>query len=482
MIERLTRDESGMTLGLVMIMIVLIGVMGAGLLTFVTTDLLSAAQTNRGQQAFQIADAGVQVAKQQLIADNDTSLTHYDGGADDLPWSYCYNIPGCSSSSSTPVGSDGMTLNMDTGSAKVTIRITDYSPATYQVISEGRSGDARRKIEAYIRSDADVTFPRTYVTRSNLDLAGSINPSGISFFALGNATLTNNVDLGTQPDKYYGSWAATTGAGPYPNSTGSYPNASNETPRSTDLSGVAAQGTVTSGTHSTQTRGARIFSGAGTDVTSPRVVSSYQASLLTPAAKIAFPFRIPTEAEDREELSVLRQRALSQETSSNPLYIDSNPGNKVDDSGLTSCAVGTTVCLTITTWPSGSNYDTVRFYEFQTYSSGNVVKYNPSTGADCNTTTPPKGVIAVQNGDFVYDGNRAFNGGVIVRAYNASGASIPTQGKFSASGNPCIKGYANSGGTMTIQGNISLGDVPALGSLDTFKGDMEQISWRELYE
>ncbi len=67
-----------------------------------------------------------------------------------------------------------------------------------------------------------------------------------------------------------------------------------------------------------------------------------------------------------------------------------------------------------------------------------------------------------------------------MRAYS-SGVSIPTQGKFTASGNPCLKGYANSGGTMTISGNISLGDVPELGSLGTFKGGMQQVSWRECY-
>ncbi len=484
MTKHIIRDESGMTMGLVVIMIVLIGVMGAGLLTFVTTDLRSMAQTNRGQQALQIADAGVEAAKQQLISD-DAARDSYDGGAGDRPWSYCYNISGCSSLSPTATGSNGMTLNMDAGTARVTILLTSYTPATYRVISEGQTGDARRKVEAVVRSDADLTFPRTYLTRTDLALSGSINPSAISFFALRNATIGNNVNLGDQPDRYYGRWAETSGGGPYPNSAGSYPNASNATARSTSLSAVAARGTVCSGSHSTQIRGTRVFAGAGTTcsagtgtATSPMVVPDYYASGLTPTAKIAFPFQVPTEAEDREQLNVLRQRALSQETASNPLYIDSAPGNKADDAGMPNRPSNTP--LEITTWPSSSNYDTVRFYEFQSYSPNNVVKYN--TTAACDTATPPKGLIALQNGDFVYDGNKAFNGGIIVRAYDASDNSIAGQGKFTASGNPCLKGYANSGGAMTISGNISVGDVPELGTLSTFRGGMEQISWRELFD
>ena len=476
MIGRFTRDESGMVMALVILMIVLIGVLGAGLLTFVTTDLRSVAEANRGQQALQVADAGVQAAKQQLIQD-DNAATGYDGGTDDRPWSYCYNIPACSSSSPTATGSDGMTLNMDAGSAKVTILITGFAPATYRVISEGRAGDARRKIEAFIRNDAEVTFPRTYLTRTNLTLSGSINPTAISFFALGTATIGNNVNLGDQPDRYYGRWAETSGAGPYPNSAGSYPNAFNGTARSTSLSGVAARGIVTPGTHPTQTLGARIF---GSN-TVPVVVPDFKASPLTSAAKIAFPFQVPTDQEDRDELEVLRQKALSQETLSNPLYIDSFPGNRKPDDGMLNRPTNSP--LEITTWPSGSNYGTVRFYKFKDYNANNVVTYkNSAAEANCSSPNPPKGVIVLQNGDFVYDGNRAFNGGIIVRAYDASGTSIPTQGKFSASGSSCLKGYANSGGTMAISGNIALGDVPELGSVGTFKGGMEQVSWRELYQ
>ena len=57
--RRFVEDESGMTLALAMIMIVLIGVMGAGLLTFVNRDLNTVVEENRGQRAFEMADAGI---------------------------------------------------------------------------------------------------------------------------------------------------------------------------------------------------------------------------------------------------------------------------------------------------------------------------------------------------------------------------------------------------------------------------------------
>ena len=71
------RDEKGMALPLAMMMIVLIGVMGVGLLIFVQTGLTTALKVNQGQQAFDMADAGVQAAKRQIKIDAATN--HYDG-------------------------------------------------------------------------------------------------------------------------------------------------------------------------------------------------------------------------------------------------------------------------------------------------------------------------------------------------------------------------------------------------------------------
>ena len=69
MIQRLARDESGMTMGLAIMMILLISVMGAGLPTFVSRDLNSVIEENRGQRAFEVADAGIEAVKRQLASD-----------------------------------------------------------------------------------------------------------------------------------------------------------------------------------------------------------------------------------------------------------------------------------------------------------------------------------------------------------------------------------------------------------------------------
>ena len=75
--RRFVNGESGMALALAVIMVVLLGVMGAGLPTFVSRDLNTVVEENRGQRAFELADAGIGIAKRQLTADcvGDASCT-----------------------------------------------------------------------------------------------------------------------------------------------------------------------------------------------------------------------------------------------------------------------------------------------------------------------------------------------------------------------------------------------------------------------
>jgi Tfp pilus assembly protein PilX len=63
------REERGMVLGLAIIVVVVVGVMGAGLLAFVSTDLQAVVAVNKGEQAFELAEAGVEVAKAHLAND-----------------------------------------------------------------------------------------------------------------------------------------------------------------------------------------------------------------------------------------------------------------------------------------------------------------------------------------------------------------------------------------------------------------------------
>jgi hypothetical protein len=152
MARRFMDDESGMTMALAIMMIVLIGVMGAGLLTFVSRDLNTVVEENKGQRAFEMADAGVNAAKRQLFSDcsgdtncqrfyNDTSPTSPFVGDQDKQWS---KVKG------------GLTLNNldeiagNGDNVKVEIQFTGSvaNPYTFTVTSTGYYRNAIRKIEA----------------------------------------------------------------------------------------------------------------------------------------------------------------------------------------------------------------------------------------------------------------------------------------------------------------------------------------------
>ena len=78
MIRCLLREERGMALGLAVIVVVIVGAMGAGLRTFVATDLQAIVAVNRGEQAFELAEAGIEVAKAHLA--NDSSQADWSSG------------------------------------------------------------------------------------------------------------------------------------------------------------------------------------------------------------------------------------------------------------------------------------------------------------------------------------------------------------------------------------------------------------------
>jgi len=103
---------------LAIIVVVVIGVMGAGLLTFVSADLQSVVAVNRGEQAFQLAEAGIEVAKAHLADDPDPS-----------DWS------------SGELHAEGVGDN----SVSVTV---EHGAGTFEVVSTGRYGETKRKIEA----------------------------------------------------------------------------------------------------------------------------------------------------------------------------------------------------------------------------------------------------------------------------------------------------------------------------------------------
>jgi type II secretory pathway component PulK len=120
MIRRLLPEESGMALGLAIIVVVIVGVMGAGLLTLVATDLEAVLAVNRGEQAFELAEGGIEVAKAHLA--NDTSPADWSSGELHM-------------------------VGMNEGSVTVTVEYVDES-GTFEAISTGQYRETKRKIEA----------------------------------------------------------------------------------------------------------------------------------------------------------------------------------------------------------------------------------------------------------------------------------------------------------------------------------------------
>jgi hypothetical protein len=125
MVAHLLREEEGMVLGLAIIVVVVIGVMGAGLLTFVSTDLQAVVAVNRGEQAFELAEAGVEVAKAHLVDDPRSAV-----------WS------------SGELRMDGV------GDNSVSVSIERMGDGSFRVVSTGRYGETRRKIEALFNVEA----------------------------------------------------------------------------------------------------------------------------------------------------------------------------------------------------------------------------------------------------------------------------------------------------------------------------------------
>lgn len=151
-------------MALAVIVVVLVGVLAAGFLAVVRSDLLSTISANQGQRAFDLADAGAQAAAARLRSDADPE--HYDANtSDNTEWAYV-----------SPDGAPpGRTLVLDDGSATVTIRyllpartptqqaredrapervpdgLSDYPDRDFfLVVSESVSGETRRKVEVIL--------------------------------------------------------------------------------------------------------------------------------------------------------------------------------------------------------------------------------------------------------------------------------------------------------------------------------------------
>lgn len=141
MFGRFKRDESGMTMALVVVMIVLIGVMGAGLLTFVQRDLENVIEVNRGQKAVEVADVGVQAAKRQLIANsfpdqyNDPATYSPASDAANNNWAFNVGSAACGDLPSGP----GRCITTSEGQVRVTVKYLPPRPCSLRPIRPARA-------------------------------------------------------------------------------------------------------------------------------------------------------------------------------------------------------------------------------------------------------------------------------------------------------------------------------------------------------
>ena len=231
MLRRLSREESGMTMALAIIMIVLIGVMGAGLLVFVQRDLDAVIEVNRGLTALEASDSGVQAARRQLLAISFPSS--YDAtAADNSEWAYNSASTACSGLGSGP----GKCVTFPNGSlARITIRYlppptsscgsvnnpncapeplpsgaTDYQDGRdfFLIESDGLFSGARRRIQAIYRTE-DIGLPKTYFATGDINLGGSTTISNVSLFSKRDVNgLRENMLTGV--DSAYGNWLNST--------------------------------------------------------------------------------------------------------------------------------------------------------------------------------------------------------------------------------------------------------------------------------
>lgn len=449
-------------MGLAIILIVVVGVMGAGLLVFVRNDLQAVVQVNQGQQAFEAADAGVQAARRELLSnacpqsyDNEEAGTASDddpcADSEESEWSYADGFENAqegkklrfeSSDDTTvkirhlPFHEDDESCDEGSPSGLEAQQHTNCAPEEkqedderhfFRVESEGKSssGEARRKIEAVLYT-YDLGVPKAYYSPSDITIAGNTCISNVSVFSLGkiNSTGNSGCDNGGKiegKDRAYDDWQ----------------NDYNATARSSDDAGFAAvQGVEDK------------LSGRDYDnSTDPRFV--VEPSDPQNSDEITFPFDHESQEgeQDEERLSYYREEALKQQ-------------EETKDSSHFQTGVGN-----ISDWPENSTDSTVVYVDAAGASAGKV-GWNISGGC---SDEPVKGTLVVDGATLEVKGNDAFSGVTIVR-----------DGKFDNGGSSCWDGFVSADEGMKLAGtpdpfvSRDVVDRPGFYGVETW-------SWRELY-
>ena len=497
MLKRMARDESGVALGLAIIMVVLIGVMGAGLLVFVNTDLQNVVENNNGQRAFQIADAGIQVAKTQQLSD--VVRKHYDRdntndcangqiratGEDWSPNTIVYSDPRDCNSPTVTRAQGGVTRKFNGGTFNVTIECYDQKGETsgsvcknnttgsapedieaskrayFKITSTGcypapnpatptKCPGAKRKVEAiYYTSKLDV--PTAYYTPKNIEFNGGVNIKGVSFFAGGNITHTGGYTVERCPPPIpspapagcpalYRDWDTTNAANFTPKSNLNTVARVNNAGTKVQGVGFGAEGTVEN--FGNGSRGVYDYDSSTTTKFVRKSLEEIANNVANAPGAITYPFN----PYAKFDLETLKQIAKSQ-------------GNYYEG--------GVTID---SQYPDPSSDQTV----FYVNAKGGNVTYKTKN------TPVAKGVIVVENGNFdLNNSSNGFDGVVIV---TGDGTPTTTTGTYTSIGNETIKGFAVADNTMRMGGNVN--PLAVEGSYTQRPGfyKMKLWSWRELYQ
>jgi type II secretory pathway pseudopilin PulG len=513
--RRLLKEEAGMTMGLVVIMIVLIGVMGAGLLIFVQRDLNAVVEVNRGQKAIEVADAGIQAAKRQLLLNSYPESYNGNNSGDDSAnkpeseWSSNSASATCGDLGSGP----GKCIHTEDGDVRVSIRYlplpasnaesgkgsrkdpnyapekpptgaTDYPDKHryFRVESEGIFDDARRKIQAILVTE-DLGLPKAYFATENISVRDPATTiANVSLFAGGNVTGVRDGMLRGK-DLAYGDWSGNK----YNNKARL--GSSRATPANDpQAAGVGAEGSITydpASYNRTQkdnpadssdrykrldydndvsataapTRNNYRFCGKGTTPNAcwPSTRSDQPPDVIT------YPFDVGAkpDADFLQSQAEEQVRPGTGSASNRDNYIE-QPGSAgvvtIDESNFYQISPPLSSVLVVRF--TGPTKGEVRFESHR------------PTGSPCLA-----GTIVVINGDFKTNdsGDRCFNGVVSLQDSNDLGTL-----EYANTGNFTLNGFVNVEGTMNIQGSVN--PFPGTDALNSpGYHDVKLWSWRECY-
>jgi hypothetical protein len=488
MIKQLFRDESGMALGLAIMVMVIVGVMGAGLLVFVRNDLEAVVEVNQGQRAFDIADAGAQVAKQQLLGDKEpghydveeatlcnTDVRDPDDGIDTTN-----DIQRNPSTENWAPGAGGQIRSFAGGQFTVTIQWLNPDPTApdscrapetgtlppgtdyFKVVSTGEYGNSKRRIEI-IYETYDLNVPRAYYTPGKINIAGTACIDSVSLFTSNTATDAIDFDGGggcsagghiQGPDLAYGDWNDPP-SDAFNTTPRTGPTCSRELPDGTVIektcAGVAAVGGVRDST--------RLGSLDYDSTTSPKFVKAPTTDPQS-SSEITFPFDLTAQPDPARLCDEAKAQGSYEEYTTT--------GNK-----------------NLTSWPDNSNYTTVVCKVFKNVDSANKLIWNVDgpddlTGDYSGCKGPIKaGTLVIRGGNFSTKSNTALlRGVVVIRGPEGVDSDL---GSSSDTGNTCLDGFVNASGTIKIAGTVRPSTSLEANNRPGFYG-VRTWGWRELYQ